>query len=259
MEQLQDLLDQLRKLNLRAKTPIPANNGTTTQGHVARKHSAGLRIPEVQKEYRRVLLKTLVPYLITGSNAEAFVEAAKEHGAFAVDGEALYKELTKRLPKETYNGRMATKSIVDILSRHFEDIANENDVVEYPQIFYKQSKGLSVKNKEDLTKLIKKVINSTVGPDMALIYNLDEISKAAIEDEFAKEKLTTLIYVKDESIVDELLEGYNRTVGRSFLVTAGDVSDSVKTKALLKADQLDSENVLATLKAISANTKSQGE
>jgi hypothetical protein len=160
------------------------------------------------------------------------------------------------MPKEA-TGKMATKVVVDILSRHFADIAADNDVLEYPQILYKNSKGFAINNKSDLDRLIKKTINETVGSEMATIYVLNKIADAALELEFDGEKssLPVLFTISDEGEVDSILAGQKRMSLAPFLLTSGEVSDKFESKVLAAVETVDKESVLNALKTVKSNLK----
>jgi hypothetical protein len=147
--------------------------------------------------------------------------------------------------------------VVDILTRHFTDIASDSDVLEFPQILYKNSRGFAIKNEEDLKRLIKMAVNESVGPEMATIFNLKKIADKAIDMEFNGEKafLPVLFVVSDGAIVDQIIKGQKNLSLTSYLLTSGEVSNKVKTKALAAVESVTKESVSNALKAVKSNLK----
>ena len=256
MDQLKSLLEEIGATQKRAVAEIPKNNGTTMQGHISRKRAAELRVPELKREYRNALAKHVLPIIVTGSLSQDFVKlAAEKVGALSVDGEGLYKELLSRMPKEASSGRMTTKVIVDVLTRHFMDVANESDVVSYPSVSHNNRKSFAVKNKSDLDRLIKTTVNASAGSEFSLIYNLNTIRDKALEIEFSSTILPVLVQVSDESIVDDLLTSYKTFSGATYLLTAGELSSSLNEKALVALDSVDEDSVSNALKKVKNTLK----
>lgn len=259
---LLELLNEIGQYKQRLSAPIPDNNGTTIQGQLARKRTAKLRLPELEREYKNELRTNIVPIVFTGSLADEAAKALEAKGAIVVDGEGLYKELTQRMPAQASMGRMSPKVIVDILSRHFMDIASENDVVSYPAIMHKQSASFAVNSPADLERFVKRTVNASVGPEMGFIYNLKQISNLALESEITSKKIPVIFKVLDESLVEPLMEAYVRSTGSVFLLTVGGVSDTLSTKASTALDTADEKAVLTAvkkLKDIVNKNKTKGE
>lgn len=259
--QLKSILEEITKLQDKAQADIP-QNPATIQGHISRRRAAELKIPEMKREYKSALLRHIVPIVVTGSTSSEFSKIASEElSVLTVDGESLFKELRTRMPAEATTGKMSTKVVMDVLARHFSDIASESDVLEYPQILYKNSRGFAINDESDLDKLIKLAINESVGAEMATIYNLKSISQKALEIGFNGEKshLPVLMLVQDESIVDRILEGQRRLGLQSYLLTSGEISNSVTTKALTTVEKVAKESVMDALKAVKTNLKKRSK
>jgi hypothetical protein len=249
--EIKEVLEELSSLTKKINTPTPTNPATI-QGHKARKKSAELRIPDVKKEYRRLLVQHIVPIVVTGSTSKDFFDTAVDKiKILGIDGESIYKDLLSLMPKEASSGKMTSKVVVDVLSRHFEDLAAKSGVVSYPQILYKNSKGFAIKDQKDLMRLIKQSIND-VGSEMSLIYNLDKISEYALEMGFdgSKPFLPVLVLVEDQGIVSSILEGQKRLFGSSYLLTSGEASDSLNKEAMASVSSTTKDSVSKALKSV---------
>lgn len=247
------MLDEMVKLKSRIDFQIPENNGTTMVGHLSRKRSAELKLPEVKREYRMALIRHIVPIIVSGPLLEEFAQVASNSlGILTVDGEGIYKDLLSRMPKEASSGKMSTKVIVDIMSRHFMDVASECEVAEYPEILYKNNKTFAINNTQDLEKLIKRCVTENVGAEMTLIYNLRPIAEKAMEIGFdgKKSQLPVLILVKDETLIDAISKSQKDFVGSSYLLTAGGISSKIKTKAFSSLEEVNKETVSEALKSV---------
>lgn len=263
--ELKSLLKEIKSLKKKAAgaparknkdgKELPPNPGTI-QTHKARQRAAELRLPDVTKDYRKALLSHIIPVLVTGSSAEDFVKVASEAlGVISVDGEALFKTLASKMPTEASSGKMTTKVVVDILGRHFNDIAIDSDVIEYPQIIYKNSKGFVITKKSDLDRLIKKIITEQVGAEMSTIYNLKDISDKALEMEFDGGKLPVLMSVSDASVIDSIFESQKRLSLTPYLLTSGEVKGRLNTKALDSVEEVSKESVSKALKTVKNSLK----
>jgi hypothetical protein len=250
-EKLKELLSEIKKMQVRASQDIPANNGTTVGGHISRKRVAKLRIPELEREYALYLRNHIVPIIVAGSTASEFVSMATSlNNIVSVDGEGLYKEIIKKLPKEAGNGKMGPKAIVDTISRLFTDVASEASVVSYPSIFYKGSRSFAVKNTQDLERLVKRTLNDTVGPQMALVFNLKEIANQAIKNEFSSQFLPVLVAVSDENLVSDILKGSEELLGMSFLLISGETQSNMEEKALASSKEVDEKSISTALNKV---------
>lgn len=261
MQELKLLLEEISRTGKMADLKVSAKNSGTVQNLLGRKRSAQLRLPELKRKYRNELRGRILPVIVAGSGASEFLSLASEKvGAITVDGEALYKELLKRMPSQASSGKMTTKVIVDILSSHFMDIANESEVISYPSITHNNRQSFAVKNKNDLEKLIKQVVNSKVGSEFTMVYNLVGISERAIEMEFSSKTLPVLVGVEDESLVDEIVKSYQNFLGAAFLLTAGELKSNMSEKALASVDSVTEESVSSALKKVkTALKKKKGE
>jgi hypothetical protein len=261
--ELKHMLAEISKLKLRAEIKIPKSNVNTVQSHISRKRSAELRLPEVKRDYKIALVNSrlIVPIIVTGDSSEEFAKVASEEtGILALDGEALYKNIASRLPEQASKGKMAPKTVVDLVSKHFFDIAIDKGVNEYNPINYRHSKTFAVNNAADLDKMIKRVINDQVGAAMTLVFNLDEIADYGIENEYDGEKsqLPVLVVVKDTSIVDQIIEGMKEFTDSSYLLTSGLIDGKVTTKAMVAVEEVNKTSVSNALKTVKSNMKKKG-
>jgi uncharacterized protein (DUF885 family) len=248
---LKEALSEYKKVNERANADLTKVDRSNITAHRDRVRTAKRRLPEVKLEYKNAVRKHLAIILVTGSQAEEFGKLAEKiTGDKTLDAEGLYKDIVKRMPKEASSGKMAPKVIVDIMTRHLEQIASEVGIESFPRPHLSARRSFVVKDKTELDRLVKRVLNENQGSALAGAYLLVAASELALANEFDGETYPVIATITDSSIVDEVVEGFNEIFGQTKVLTAGSLEDKIENKPITKLAEVSEETVTEALKAI---------
>jgi predicted DsbA family dithiol-disulfide isomerase len=218
---LETLVKEIEKNKKYANEVIEGGNPATLNTRLGRKKAAKSRLEELYTEYRLSVKDHLVFIVPVGKDAEEITKLAEEGGTSIANADSFYEDLANRIPPILYNGKQTQASLIDVFSRHLEDKAMEIGVRSYPMVIYNRKYARKVQGKEDLVSLIKKIINEDVGSEMVAAQILDEVAKSAMKDSFSKGKLPVVVSVKDQSIVEHIVNGLKTISPNVFMVGSG--------------------------------------
>lgn len=251
MMELKEVLAEIKKAKLKKNIDLSNVGVETRAAQQGRKRSAELRLPYLERDYKIAMANHLAVFLVVGPDAGKFSELASEITKEKyLDAEGLYKEILSRMPKEAATGKMAPKVIVDIMSRHLLDLAVELEIASLPLPRYQHSKGFTVKNTQDLYRLIKRVIVQSDGAALSAAKVLKEAAARALENEFDGDLYPVIVRLDDENIADEMVEGFKYVISNVNVLTAGELKDKLKTNVFANVNEVTKESVLSTLKDI---------
>ena len=160
---------------------------------------------------KKTLINKMAMLLVTGSKAEEFCEIAQAEGnMFLALADNLYEDISSRIPEPVIKRGMKTAAIIDILGRHLEDKAAELDIASYPAIVYKSKYDKKVENSKDMLELTKILVNSELGSERVGYDVLEQVSRQAVNDMFDGKILPVVVLLKDDSIVNDVIEGLKK-------------------------------------------------
>lgn len=259
MTTLNKIVEDIKKNKTLAEEQIGEDSDPRTlKGRLGRKNSAKERLKSLYREYKKTLVNKMAMLLVTGSKAEEFCEIAQSEGnMFLALADNLYEDISTRIPEPVIKRGMKTAAILDILSRHLEDKATELDIASYPAIVYKTKYEKRVENSADMLELTKTIINNEVGPELVGFDVLEQVSRQAVNDMFDGKILPVVVLLKDDSIVDEVVEGLKK-IGAVSTVLAG---EGKAPKNSSKVSDVTKEQVFSVLKKMQkqVSSKSKGE
>jgi hypothetical protein len=259
MMELNEVLAEIKKAKLKKAMDLSKIGVETRAAQQGRKRSAELRLPYLERDYKIALAKHLAVFLVVGDGASKFAELASEiTKEESLDAEGLYKEILSRMPKEAASGKMAPKVIVDIMTRHLLDLASELEIASMPLPRYQHSKGFSVKNTQDLFRLIKRVLSQNGGAAMSAAKVLKEAAEQALKNEFDGDLYPVIVRLDDTSLADDMVEGFKEIIGNVNLLTTGELESKLKTKSFTNVKEVTRESVLDTLKNIKQTINKSG-
>ena len=257
---LETLMVEIKKQKRYAEEDIYGGNPATLQSRKSRKQLAKGRLDELFLEYKRAFRPSAAFILVTGSESRAFANVVTEETETCVlDGEGLYKKLASKLPKELLNGRESTASLLGTISRQLEPIAAEIDVLSFGAIMYKSEFQRTVRTQSDALDLIKRVINSQVGSEMAAMFALNDAAKNAVDAEFTGNLFPVMVYLEDSGIANEILSGISKMGSRGVVLQAGTLAEGLKLEGVIASvETVDRDSVMLALKKVkSVFTKSK--
>ena len=244
---LESVVEEIKKNYKYANEKVEGGNPSTLVGRKARQKGAKERLKQLYTQYKGQL-KTRSLFVVTsGDKAEDFANLAKETADFLVAyTDSFYQDLTDRIDSKLYKNPITSSYIIDVMARHFEDIAHSLDIASYPQIVNNQKFNTLIKNKEDVLKLVKKVMNDVVGPEVAALYAFEKLAKDAFDTQFS-DKIFPVMVVAGSDTAALIAAGFKTLNPRVFTVAAG---DNGLTSATLKVGEVDDKTVVSTLTKI---------
>lgn len=220
-----------------------------------RKRNAQEQIANLRELYIKELMGSVVFILATGLGNEEFSHMAKDKfGCFVYDPEALYLELANRIP-DGLIGRETSAGLFDVLGRHLEDVANDMQIIGYPQLIYRAQYATTINNREDLLGLVKLAINDQVGSEMVGIYAVRNIADLAMAMGHTSPVTPVILNTSDEKLVAELSSSLKRLTSKVFVVTAGKATRATKATANVSVKEVSEESVQEALTNIRGSLK----
>ena len=196
--------------------------------------------------------------LVTGSKAEEFCDLAQSEGnMFLANADNLYEDLASRIPETLYKRGTRTGALIDILSRHLEDKANELDIASYPALIHKTKYDQNIDSKDKMLAHSKTLLNEEVGCELVGYDVLEQVTRQAVNEMFDGKVLPVVVLLKDDSIVGKIVEGL-KSVGTVSAVLAG---EGEAPKGSSKVSEVTKEQVFSVLKKMQkqVSSKSKGE
>jgi hypothetical protein len=253
------IVEEIKKTKALAEESISeADDPRTLKGRLGRKNSAKEKLKLLYRDYKKTLRNKMAILLVTGDKAQEFCDLASNDGnMFYAEADGLYENLASRIPEGLFKRGMKTSALIDILGRHLEDKANELDLASYPALIYKTKYEQNIDSKEKMLKLTKTLLNEEVGPELVGYDVLEQVTSQAVNDMFDGKVLPVVVLLKDDSIVDRVVEGL-KNVGTVATVLAGEGN---APKGSSKISEVSKEQVFSVLKKMQKQTssKSKGE
>lgn len=256
---LSSILEEIKQATLFAEEDVESGPLETLRGRRGRKTQAINSLTTLKQDYKRELFRSIVFIVVTGEKRQEFATAAEGFKCFTADTNTFYKDLASRIPASLYEGKESVSGMFDIVGRHLEDKAREIGIVGYPQLIFRQEYRQTIKNKDDMTLLIKQAVNDQVGSEVVGIQAVESITSTAIRSGHSA-KITPVILSTDD---DKLALDLNKTLTRLnprglYLVVAGKGSKLTKTAVgAISVKDPTSESVESVLKTISGNVKNK--
>lgn len=243
---LEQLAEEIKINKSFAEEVIDGGNPQTLNNRLGRKESAKRRLEDLYVVYKKELNGKILSVLVTGSEAEEFANIAETTGnMYKASADNVYEDLVGRLNPVLYSGTESTAAIIETISRHVYDKAQELDLLEYPELYYKSKYARKISSKEEALALTKEVINTELGSAFAAYDVLEQVTRKAINAFFAGKVLPVVVVLKESSLTNELKEGL-KSIGTVFTVLAGEGS----IEADFKIEKTDQKSVINILKQI---------
>lgn len=226
----------------------------TKIGHIRR---AKEDLKDLYLEYREIIKDKAVFILVTGSQREKFATiASKQFNCFHLDAEILYKELVDKVPPRLYTNYKASAALLDHINARFEEHATDLGIVGYPPTsFISRETTITLKNKEDAVKIIKRALNKTTGAEVIAIDAIDRIATRAVKANFTGKTVPIILHTDDETLIGELVKDFKGHFTKDVFVisTGSDVSEKLKTVSLSVLKTVTKKSVEESLLKVKEN------
>src|ERR1035437_318190 len=226
---LTTILKEMETNKPNAAMDIQMGSPDTYGARVGLKRAAEESIKRLKLQYRNELMASTAFIVVTGSNRDSFTELATSDtfGCFANDPEEFFKDLASRI-SPTLFGREGLRQLFNIAGNILEDKAMELDIASYPMIAFSDKYNRAVNSVEDFIPLIREAILDKVGSEIVGINAIHSIVDKAIEKSHSAPVTPVILNTADENFALDLHKNLKRLTAKTFLVTAGKASKSLR-------------------------------
>lgn len=253
---LESVVEEVKKNNKFAKETVEGGNPATLVGRIARQKSAVERLKQLYVQYKGQLKTRSLFVVATGDKAPEFAVLAQDKADFLYGNtDDFYNDLANKIDPKLYKNPVGSSFVMDVMSRHFEDIARDLDIASYPQIICSQKFNTVIKNKDDILKLTKKVINEIVGAEVAALYVFEKLARKAFDEQF-QDKIFPVMITSGADTAKAIATGFKTLNPRVFTVSAG---ENGLASAAHKVEDVDAKTVTETLTKIKKEVTKKGK
>lgn len=228
----------------------------TLSGRRGRKRAAEERLKQLRYDYSILLRESAVFLIVVGSERDALTELLDPaFNCFKANPEELYSDIVGRINESLY-GRDSTSSLFGLASRYLEEKAIDLGVTGMPLMTFKNEYDVPIKNKEDMTSLLKMVINSEVGAELAGVQAVHSVIDAAIAREHSGRTTSIVLNTGDLKLAADLDDALQRLTPRVYTIVAGKLPKGVKANpGSVTIKEINEEKVTAAMESIKASLK----
>lgn len=252
---LSNMVNKIQELVALANEEVSQEPMSTYQGRVGRQRQAKDELIRLKRSYRQELLRTSAFILVTGSEQKAFEKAVlnmKEVPSFSANPEAFFEEMTARISNSLFDGNASIANLFDVAGRHLEDMAHDLEIIGYPMLQFSEKYNVSVKNKKEFTKVLKKALIDQVGGELVGIKAVSSIVDEAIANGHSSVLTPVLLKTSDKEFILSLLHSLPRLTKNVFVVVAGkstkDMTDLPNAIVLSKVNEETISEALTIIK-----------
>jgi hypothetical protein len=221
---LKEALAKVTEVSADAAIDPTACDPRVRAGVEAKVRNANQDLERVSKEYKDILMSSVVVIGVKGKTASEFAQSAQKAGAVTVDFNLIVDRLTENLSKRAA-GPIYTSHVHFMLLDELSKIRLEYDIVQLPtpQI------NTYVDGIYDapLAIAIKKLLTKNYGTSLQSAVTRREIGKLGLAAGFAGKKLPVILYNLDEDVDVKFIPNPVTT-----LTSDGKVTDNAVKKKL---------------------------
>lgn len=245
--QLKQVIEEVKRQRKFLNQDTDNAPAATRNALEGRKKMAKRNIDELFFHYRKAVLPSITPIIVTGSKAEEFaVIAKKETELDYLSSDALYEKISQKLdPKMLGKGKESSAYVLEVAGRYLEETATEMGVASYPQLVYRQAYAGKIASQQEAKELIKRAMRDQVGAEMATLFLLDHASRLAFEDIDSKFHPVTVV-AKSQADVEDVVKSLNIYKNLGVIVVAGDS----EFQSDLSDKEVTEKTVLSVLKQV---------
>lgn len=254
MMSLEQILKEIKEVKPFAEENVDNGPIETMTGRRGRKNQSIERLKQLKRQYTRDLMRTSQFIIVTGSMRDDLTDSLTkgDKGLFSADPEAFYKDLAGRVNPALYQGKSTVADLFDVLGRYLEDKASEIDIVEYPQLIFKERYVKKIDSVKQFTELVKLVINEQMGAEVVGIQSVNSIVDIAIDKNHASKSTTIVLNTEDPKLAEHLIKDMDRLTNRVVLAIAGE--SDIQTYDF-KTDKINKESIKELVNILKSTKK----
>lgn len=171
--------------------------------------------------YRQVVYQKSIVILSVGEHKESFNNISNEEfGCYVIDGMEIFNEIASKIDKVYYTNHVATSHLFQLVTDHFQDIADEIGILSYPMLVFNKKYSKNLNSKEELVNLISKAFVENVGSEIIGHYAVTKASKKAFEEDFSGKVVPIVLSIPDD--LEEDLKKSLESIGMKVFVVISD-------------------------------------
>lgn len=249
---MQDLIEEIKRQRKFAADTLEDATPQTIKARKDRKRNAALRLQDLFFDYRQQIRPKVFIIAAIGDGIDEFEKLSTDiAGLQGLESDAFYHHLVSKIDDRLLDGRTQNSYIIDVVSRILEEVVSDLGVVSYNQIFFNQKYDGKISSREDVLKLVKRVIDEQVGEEMASLFIIDKAVRYAFEHELEAKVHPFLVKVRNEKNLQSLLSGLKTLGNKSIVVSVG----KSPVEGELKVGEVNEKTVLDALKKIKKKIK----
>lgn len=212
-----EIIQQIREQqSLLKKEIIPDPRTMATQlGNLKRAEDT---INHLFIDLRSEVQKNLVLILATGKNSSQFASIAEESFAcLSFKAESVYERLAQNI-HESFLGKPASPSIVDIAMGNMSDLSHEIGILGYNMPMFKSTDAVQLNTQKDVQKLIQNIFVRDVGAELVALMAVHDAAKKIVDTDFEGKRVPVILHTKDKELVEAIAKDSTRLTNKIFLV-----------------------------------------
>lgn len=243
---IQKVLDKIREQTKIATTEVEREPIQTYPTRSGMRRQAKESLNDLFIELKNVVRNNHLLMIGMGSGANRFGELIKDK-ATIVDLNELYTITLDQINEGSYIGRTPSVYMFDIINSAADIMFKEMDIIRYPLIEYKNEYFEKINDKEDMLKLLKRSINSSVGPEIMGHFIIYQTAKQLISENVSKVVVPIYVAIEDETLMNDAFTLANKD---TFFIGVGNLNKDLKKKMNFSIMKLDEESILDVLSKI---------
>jgi len=252
---LTELLERIKQVKPLAEEDVETGPVETLNARRGRKNQSIEEFKRLRLAYTQELRRTAAFIVVIGDKRDAFTELAVESfKCYATDPNTYFSDLISRIPRALYLGKESVANIFDVLGRHIEEKSHDLDIIEHPQLIFRQEYQQNIRNEADFMRLVKHAVTDQLGAEIVGIQAAHSLTKEAIENNNALKVTPIVLSTDDESLAFRMANDLGRISTRVFFVKAGEIK-RMGGDFDFKLEEVTKEEVKKTLNTIRNSLK----
>lgn len=233
---IKSIIQQMRLQQAEAtKELVPDGRTMTSQlGNIKR---AEENLNQLFIDLRNEVSKNAIVILVKGDSGQQFSKIAEDFGCLTFEAEAPFKKISDRVD-DSYLGKTASDSILDIAMGALSDISHEVGILGYNYVQFRNDDAVHLNNRKDLENLIAKTFNREIGAELVVLYTIHEAALKIRDSDFEGSRVPLVLYSENSNLIDQIAMDSKRLNMNVFVLESnGKVDDKAVEKQLTKINQ----------------------
>lgn len=197
----------------------PENNPRKYNVQLGKIRRAQEDLAALFKAYKEQVSRKAVFILTEGPGSDKFTEIAAE-GLYVIDSKDMFAKVVDKLNPVLYSNQKLTVDTMNTVMNYFREVAEEAEIISYPEVDFKSKYIVPLNKREDLEKALRSIVVEQIGAEMIGYYTVHLVSRMAIEEKFSGKVVPVLIKTDSQELNNQLLKALKNITKNVFLVDA---------------------------------------